>query len=57
MSDEYDYDDEDPDDLPCTWCGGEGIQENDDPGWYGAAYEVPCACCGGTGKRKHQTIF
>lgn len=48
---------EDPDELPCTWCGGEGWQENDDPLWYGDADEVPCTACSGTGLRKNQTVF
>lgn len=48
----------DGDELACTWCGGEGIQENDDPLWYGFDVdEVPCECFNGTGLRKHQTIF
>jgi DnaJ-class molecular chaperone len=47
----------DPDDLDCTFCGGDGLQENDDPLWYGSAHEVPCVACNGTGLRKHQTIF
>lgn len=49
-----DYDDE----LDCTWCGGEGIQENDDPLWYGFDRDwIPCQCCDGTGLRSRQTIF
>lgn len=49
---------EDSDELPCTRCGGEGMQENDDPMWYGFdVEEIPCACCNGTGLRIHQTIF
>lgn len=52
--DDFDYDDE----LDCTWCGGEGVEENDDPLWYGfdVAF-IPCGACGGTGLRKHQTVF
>lgn len=51
---DFDYDDE----LDCTWCGGEGIQENDDPFWYGFDVDmIPCQCCAGTGLRSHQTIF
>lgn len=50
------YDDDD--ELECTWCGGEGIQENDDPLWYGFDRGwIPCECCNGTGLRKHQTVF
>lgn len=52
--DEY-YDDSD--ELACTWCGGDGMQENDDPLWHGDVYEIPCECCSGTGLRKHQTVF
>ena len=53
LCDEYDNDE-----LECTWCGGEGVQENDDPLWYGFdVYEIPCECCNGTGLRKHQTVF
>lgn len=60
--DNYDWEDDedfkDGDDLECTWCGGEGTQENDDPLWYGFDVDfVPCECCDGTGLRKHQTIF
>lgn len=47
---------EEADDLDCTFCGGEGWQDSDDPLWDGAD-EVPCAACAGTGLRKHQTIF
>jgi DnaJ-class molecular chaperone len=52
--DEWDYYDE----LDCTWCGGEGIQENDDPLWHGFDVDyIPCQCCNGTGLRRYQTIF
>lgn len=51
----WDYDD----DPGCTWCGGEGWAEVDDPLWdecdefgYG-----PCAACNGTGQRRHQWVF
>jgi DnaJ-class molecular chaperone len=48
----------DDDELECTWCGGEGIQENDDPLWHGFDRDwIPCECCNGTGLRKHQTVF
>jgi len=51
-------DDYDDDELECTWCGGDGMQENDDPLWHGFdVAEIPCECCSGTGLRKHQTIF
>ena len=55
--DEHDefYDD---DDLECTMCGGEGIEDNDDPLWYGFDRDwINCRACNGTCKRKHQTIF
>ena len=42
----------------CTWCGGDGWMENDDPLWHGFDKdEIPCSACNGTGLRKHQTIF
>jgi DnaJ-class molecular chaperone len=48
----------DDDQEPCSWCGGEGVQENDDPLWWGFDRDwIPCECCGGTGLRSHQTIF
>lgn len=51
-----DYDDYE--ELDCTWCDGEGDQENDDPLWYGFEVDfVPCSACGGTGLRSRQTIF
>jgi len=56
--DDYDFEDEYDDELDCSWCGGEGVQDNDDPLWYGFDCDwIPCRCCGGTGQRKHQTIF
>lgn len=55
--DEY-WLDNDDDELECTWCGGTGMQENDDPLWHGFdVYEIPCECCDGTGLRSHQRIF
>lgn len=49
---------EDDDDLECTMCGGEGIQDNDDPLWHGFDRDwVNCCACGGSGKRNHQSIF
>jgi len=51
-------DDEYDDEWYCTWCGGDGMQENDDPLWYGSDADfISCECCNGTGLRKHQTIF
>jgi len=43
---------DDDDTHDCTWCGGEGWQESDDPLWDGTD-EVPCSACGGTGLRRH----
>lgn len=52
---DFEYYDEE---LACTWCCGDGFQENDDPLWHGFDVDfVPCECCGGTGLRKHQTVF
>lgn len=55
FDDEYEYETE----WECTWCGGEGYAEvndpiNDDCDEFGYG---PCGPCGGTGLRKHQTIF
>lgn len=54
-ADEYsDWDDE----GLCTWCCGEGYQDNDDPLWYGFDVDaIPCRACNGTGLGKYQTIF
>ncbi len=42
--------------LDGTLC--EGIQENDDPLWYGFDKDwIDCECCNGTGLRKYQTVF
>lgn len=54
------YDDEDWDydeDGDCTWCGGEGI--NDDPDWdeWDGKTLPKCKACGGTGLAKDQTLF
>jgi len=55
---DWDDEPEEDDELACTWCGGDCVQENDDPLWYGFDRDwIPCQCCGGTGLRKHQTIF
>lgn len=51
---------DDPDEeWACTFCGGDGVGEVDDPMWddcdeYGFG---DCSACGGTGLRKHQTVF
>lgn len=54
---EIELDDEYEEDWECTFCGGDGSMENDDPVFYGHNRDVPCSACGGTGKREHQTIF
>ena len=41
----------------CTWCMGDGLEENDDPIERGPGEFLPCGACNGTGLRKHQTIF
>lgn len=40
----------------CSWCGGDGWQESDDPLWDGAD-EIPCKACGGSGLARKQTIW
>ena len=59
MGEPDDFDDEYEEEWECSWCGGEGYAEVDDPLWddcdefgYG-----PCGSCGGSGLRKHQTVF
>lgn len=49
----------DDEEWDCTFCGGEGYAEVDDPLWddcdeFGWG---ECSACGGTGLRKHQTVF
>lgn len=55
--DEYDgYYDDDDEAPTCSWCGGEGIQENHDPLWYGFDRDwIPCEACNGRGHS--QTIW
>jgi len=52
-----DIDDDYGDEWACTWCGGDGI--NEDPNWdeWDGKHYPPCSCCAGTGLRKHQTVF
>lgn len=51
-------DDCDDDNAVCSWCGGDGEQENDDPLWHGFDVDfIPCECCAGTGLSKFQTVF
>jgi len=55
---EYDDYFDDDDEWECTWCGGEGF--DDDPNWGDWVDEhglAPCKACNGTGLRKHQTLF
>lgn len=56
----------DPDELDCTWCGGEGVSTCDDPlgcpgphigGSPFVGGECPCRPCKGTGRRSEQTVF
>jgi hypothetical protein len=47
------YDDDDGL-VPCSWCGGDGEVENDDPLVYAGDY-IPCRCCNGRGHS--QTIW
>ena len=50
-----DNEDFDPDGS-CTWCGGEGLQEGDRPGWDDPGELVPCPACAGTGDRSAQVL-
>lgn len=59
---EVEGDEMDCDEQFCTWCGGDGTQETDDPLWdgvdeHGNPAIIKCVACGGSGLRKHQTIF
>jgi hypothetical protein len=62
------YDDDvtsgiDEDEVDCSWCAGEGAQDQcDDPlgcpgphDRYGGG--CPCRACAGTGLRSRQTVF
>jgi hypothetical protein len=60
---EWDDDGFDDEDLDCTWCGGDGLTECDDPlgcpgphigGWGGYC---ECRPCSGTGLRSKQTVW
>lgn len=54
--DEDEYDPDDPRPWACSWCGGRGEQENDDPLRYDGD-TIPCVACNGTGQRHHQWLF
>ena len=54
-SEDYRYCDDD-EDGPCSWCGGSGDQEPDDPLWEGWDL-INCKSCGGTGLASKQTIW
>lgn len=56
VDDEFDDDGE-----ACTWCGGGGVQECDDPiqctrRHFGDEME-PCSACRGSGLAKDQVIW
>jgi hypothetical protein len=57
-----DYDD-DADDVDCSWCLGEGEQDQcDDPLGCPGPHDrfgggCPCRACDGTGLRSRQTVF
>jgi DnaJ-class molecular chaperone len=40
----------------CSWCGGEGIAESDDPMWDDDDW-VRCPSCGGSGRAEDMTIW
>lgn len=42
----------------CSWCGGDGWVENDDPLWHGFDEDViTCPACHGSGLLRDQTLF
>ena len=49
--------------LDCTWCGGDGIEEQciNPLECFGPHDKLgggcPCGACGGTGLRSKQTVF
>jgi hypothetical protein len=51
------------DELDCTWCGGDGIEEDcPNPLECAGPHDkwgngCPCGPCGGTGLRSKQTVF
>jgi hypothetical protein len=69
MTDEFDdWDDDgyDFDDLACTHCGGDAVQECYDPiagcrgcpaNCSGVDTYAPCVACNGTGRRTEQWLF
>jgi len=50
--------DDDPYDIAsdCSWCGGEGFMESDDPMWDQDDW-VSCSACGGSGNAEDQTLW
>lgn len=54
---DLDDDPENDDEWFCTYCGGDGVMDNDDPVFYGHDDPLPCSACDGTGLRERQTIF
>lgn len=57
-----DFDEEWAGELDCTWCGGEGTQDCDDPLGCPGPHDkwgngCPCGACRGTGLRSQQTVF
>ena len=61
--DGWDYPDDDewdPDEDDCTWCGGDGYTECDDPIQCCARHVnglCPCIPCNGSGQRSQQWIW
>lgn len=41
---------------PCTHCGGDAVQEPDDPLYEGTEL-IPCKSCNGTGDGAHQVVW
>lgn len=53
-------DEEFPEDLDCTYCGGEGTEwgyEKGDPLMYDDNQLYPCFACNGSGHRRDQWFF
>lgn len=59
--DAAEFDDSDDDGAPCSWCGGDGWEDCDDPIQCCAVHNVlgecPCGPCNGTGLAKHQWLW
>ena len=54
--DDYDHEYDSMDDDRCSWCGGDGEQDPDDPLFEGRG-PIACKACGGTGLASKQTIW